>query len=60
MKNMKKFTYKMITPSLAQTIMEWADEMGVDYDIWNIEECFLGNSNEVEFGLHDWDFWENR
>jgi hypothetical protein len=57
---MKKFTYKMITPSLAQTIMEWADEMGVDYDIWNIEECFFGNSNEVEFGLHDWDFWENR
>lgn len=50
----------MITPSLAQTIMEWADEMGVDYDIWNIEECFFGDSDEVEFGLHDWGFWENR
>lgn len=54
--------YQDLEPKEAHTIMDWADQLGIDYDVWNAGESFTGKDQHIELGMaqYAWDRWESR
>jgi hypothetical protein len=46
-------SFRKLTNEVASQVMDYCEANHIDFDIWNAEEVWFGNSNVVEFGC-DW------
>jgi hypothetical protein len=57
----RNIVYRTLDPDLAHDIMHWADQLNIDYDIWNAAASILGRDTKIELGLphYAWNLWDS-
>ena len=54
-----QFHYRKLDPKTANKVLERADQINVDYDIWNMVFLLDGDETDPEIGIVDWTPFED-